>query len=97
MSETMFYILFALRTQSHGYGVMQHVEGLTEGRVSLGAGTVYTTLGKLEADGLVAVTSRERRRTNYLITPKGAGFSARRPAGLLSYLDMRRRSCDDET
>jgi DNA-binding PadR family transcriptional regulator len=71
MSETMFYILFALCSERHGYGVMQHVEELTGGRIVLGAGTVYTTLGKLEADGLVVVTSREDRRTNYLITPKG--------------------------
>jgi len=71
MSETMFYILFALQSARHGYGVMQHVEELTGGRIVLGAGTVYTSLGKLEADGLVAVTSRDDRRTNYLITPKG--------------------------
>ena len=63
MSETMFYILFALRTERHGYGVMQHVEELTEGRIVLGAGTVYTSLGKLEADGLVTVTVGNARLT----------------------------------
>lgn len=67
----MFYILFALRSERHGYGVMQHVEELTEGRIVLGAGTVYTSLGKLESDGLISVTSRDDRRTNYLITPQG--------------------------
>ena len=88
MSETMFYILFALRTERHGYGVMQHVEGLTEGRIALGAGTVYTTLGKLEADGLIVVTSRDKRRTNYVITPTGAEVlrqEARRIAELSRY------------
>lgn len=72
MSETMFYILFALRSERHGYGVMQYVKELTEGRIVLGAGTIYTSLGKLEADGLIAVTSRGDRRTNYLITSQGA-------------------------
>ena len=88
MSETMFYILFALRTERHGYGVMRHVEELTEGRIVLGAGTVYTSLGKLEADGLVTVTSREDRRTNYLITPRGTEvlrLEARRLAELSRY------------
>lgn len=88
MSETMFYILFALRTERHGYGVMRHVEELTEGRIVLGAGTVYTSLGKLEADGLVTVTSREDRRTNYLITPRGVEvlrLEARRLAELSRY------------
>ena len=67
----MFYILFALREERHGYGVMQHVEELTDGRIVLGAGTVYMSLGKLAGDGLVKVTSQAERRTNYLITPKG--------------------------
>jgi DNA-binding PadR family transcriptional regulator len=88
MSETMFLILFSLRSERHGYGVMQHVEELTEGRIVLGAGTIYTSLGKLEADGLVAVASRDDRRTNYLITPQGTEVlrqEARRIAELSRY------------
>src|SRR5665647_3334775 len=96
MSETMFYILFALRTERHGYGVMQHVEELTQGRIVLGAGTIYTSLGKLEADGLVTVTSREDRRTNYLIPPAEPRSSARRPGGSRSCPDTPRRSCEDD-
>jgi hypothetical protein len=38
MSETLFSILFAPRSERNGYGVIQHVEELTEGRVVLGAG-----------------------------------------------------------
>jgi DNA-binding PadR family transcriptional regulator len=88
MSETMFYILFALCDERHGYGVMQYVSELTEGRIILGAGTVYMSLGKLESDGLVEVTSRDGRRTNYAITPKGADVlraEARRIADLYRY------------
>jgi DNA-binding PadR family transcriptional regulator len=88
MSETMFYILFALRDERHGYGIMQHVAELTDGRVVLGAGTVYMSLGKLESDGLVKVTSRDGRRTNYVITPKGTEVlraEARRIASLHRY------------
>ncbi len=88
MSETMFYILLSLREERHGYGVMQHVGELTDGRIVLGAGTVYTSLGKLEHDGLVKVTSQADRRTNYVITPKGAEVlraEARRIAELYRY------------
>lgn len=38
MSETMFYILFSLTQARHGYGIMQHVERLTNGRIVLGRG-----------------------------------------------------------
>jgi DNA-binding PadR family transcriptional regulator len=88
MSETMFHILLALRDERHGYGIMQHVADLTDGRIVLGAGTVYMSLGKLESDGLVKVTSRDGRRTNYLITPKGTEVlraEARRIAELYRY------------
>jgi DNA-binding PadR family transcriptional regulator len=88
MSETMFYILLSLREERHGYAVMQHVGELTDGRIALGAGTVYMSLGKLEHDGLIAVTSQVDRRTNYVITPKGAEVlraEARRIAELYRY------------
>src|SRR5665647_3232662 len=102
MSETMFYILFALRTERHGYGVMQHVEELTQGRIVLGAGTIYTSLGKLEADGLVTVTSREDLgpaggdQVVGAAVLAGPRSSARRPGGSRSCPDTPRRSCEDD-
>ena len=39
LTEAFFYILLSLRHPNHGYGVIQEVEELTKGRVSLGAGT----------------------------------------------------------
>jgi DNA-binding PadR family transcriptional regulator len=71
MSETMLYILLSLREERHGYGIMQHVKGLTGGRISLGAGTIYSSLGKLEGDGLIEALSEEDRRKIYGITPLG--------------------------
>ena len=53
MSETMFYILSSLTEARHGYGIMQHVEKLTRGRIVLGAGTVYQSLSKLEKEKLI--------------------------------------------
>ncbi len=88
MSETMFYILFTLRTEQHGYGVIKYVEELTDGRIVLGAGTVYTSLGKLAGDGLVTETSRDDRRTYYLITHLGTDIlrqEAERIAELYRY------------
>jgi DNA-binding PadR family transcriptional regulator len=74
MSETMFYILLSLREARHGYAIMQHVEELTRGRVRLGAGTVYSSLGKLEGDGLIDAVSEEDRRKTYKITSVGSAI-----------------------
>ena len=72
MSETMFYILLSLKQEQHGYAIMQHVKELTQGRIILGAGTVYSSLGKLESDGLIKGVREEARRKIYVITPIGS-------------------------
>ncbi|OGN90362.1 MAG: PadR family transcriptional regulator [Chloroflexi bacterium RBG_13_46_14] len=72
MSETMFYILFSLKQERHGYAIMQYVKELTKGRIILGAGTVYSSLGKLESDGLIGSAREEERRKIYAITPLGS-------------------------
>ena len=72
MSETMFYILLSLKQEHHGYAIMQHVKELTQGRIILGAGTVYSSLGKLESDGLIKGVREEARRKIYVITPIGS-------------------------
>ena len=71
MSETMFYILLSLKQERHGYAIMQRVKELTQGRIILGAGTVYSSLGKLESDGLIEGVREEGRRKIYTITPIG--------------------------
>ena len=71
MSETMFYILLSLREVRHGYAIMQYVKELTNGRVVLGAGTVYSSIGKLEGDGLIKAVSEENRRKTYIISENG--------------------------
>ena len=71
MSETMFYILLSLREERHGYGIMRHVKEITNGRIILGAGTVYQSLQKLESEGLISSTKELDRKKLYLITDTG--------------------------
>jgi len=71
MSETMFYILFSLKQDVEHYGILQNVKLLTKGRITLGAGTAYSSLGKLESDGLIGSVREEQKRKIYLITPLG--------------------------
>ena len=67
----MVYILFALREERYGYLIMQYVEELTHGRIVLGAGTMYSTLGKLEKAGLIEPTIERDRQKYYHITERG--------------------------
>lgn len=71
MSETMYYILLSLTERNHGYGIMQHVEKLTDKRIRLGAGTIYSSLSRLEKDGLIVSVAEEERRKIYIISEIG--------------------------
>jgi DNA-binding PadR family transcriptional regulator len=77
MQEATFMILTALAKGSqHGYGIIADVDRISDGRVRLRAGTLYTALDRLRADGLVAVDREEvvdgRLRRYYRLTPAGA-------------------------
>lgn len=71
MTETAFYILLSLKIPRHGYGIIKHVEEITAGRLSLGSGTVYGTLTKMQKDGVIVVFADEQRKTVYEITDTG--------------------------
>ena len=47
LTDAFFYILLALRRPNHGYGVVQEVEQMTDGRLILGPGTLYGALSQL--------------------------------------------------
>lgn len=74
MTETAYCILLSLVDKRHGYGIMQHVESLTKGRIKLGAGTLYGSLSRMEKDRLIAAAGEEERRKLYLVTELGAAL-----------------------
>ena len=60
MQEATFLILTALADGSqHGYGIIAEVQEISGGRVRLRAGTLYTALDRLRADGLIEVDREE--------------------------------------
>ena len=71
MTETAYYILLCLKNPEHGYGIMQRVENMTEGRIKIGPGTMYGTLSKLEAQQLISQVEEVDRKKIYKITDKG--------------------------
>jgi len=77
MREPTFLILTALASApQHGYGIMQDVAAISEGRVQLKAGTLYAALDRLTADALIEVDREEvvqgRLRRYYRLTGAGA-------------------------
>lgn len=100
MQEATFLILTALADASqHGYGIITEVREISGGRVQLRAGTLYTALDRLRADGLIAVDREEivegRLRRYYRLTPAGSKRLATEAARLhanamaaLSRLDL---------
>ena len=76
MSESGYLILLFLQQPRHGYALMQLATQETNGRVTLGASTVYTILYKMEQDGLIEVVSEVDRRKVYRITPIGRDILA---------------------
>lgn len=77
LQEPTFLILSALAAGPlHGYGVIQEVETLSEGRVSLRPGTLYGALDRLSEQGLVVQDGEEvvdgRLRRYYRLTDPGA-------------------------
>jgi DNA-binding PadR family transcriptional regulator len=100
MQEATFLILTALAAGGqHGYGIITDVREISGGRVRLRAGTLYTALDRLRAEGLIAVDREEivegRLRRYYRLTSTGSDLLAAEAARLqanaraaLSRLDL---------
>jgi len=71
LTESTYYILLALAEPLHGYGVMQKVESLSEGTVSVGPGTLYGAFQTLEKEALIVKVDEEERRKIFALTGKG--------------------------
>ena len=71
LTEQMYYVLLSLREERQGYGVMQYISALTEGRLGVGAGTLYALLDRFEKDKLIARTRVEENRKYYRLTAEG--------------------------
>ncbi len=71
-TETTLLILLALYTINHGYGVMQFVKEKTNGRVVLGAGTLYGAINTLKRkDWIKKIQTTSEGKKLYIITDNG--------------------------
>jgi len=73
LTEAVYYILLSLTEPMHGYGIMQNVESLSNGRVRLAAGTLYGAISSLLEKGWITALPGEKdsRKKEYKITDNG--------------------------
>jgi len=73
LTETVYYVLLALDSPLHGYGVMRRVGEMSVGRVNLGPGTLYGALTTLVDKGWIAPVAGAAadRKKEYALTDTG--------------------------
>jgi DNA-binding PadR family transcriptional regulator len=79
LTPAIAHILLAIADgERHGYGIMQEVERITHGATRMGPGTLYGTIKRLQASGLIEESDErpdpeldDERRRYYRITRLG--------------------------
>ena len=91
LTPAVFHILLALvHGERHGYEIMKAVRHDSNGKVTMGNGTLYGSLKRVLADGMIEVTADraddddDTRRKYYSLTSQGR---AALNAELQRYLD----------
>jgi DNA-binding PadR family transcriptional regulator len=79
LTPAVLHILLALSTEErHGYGIMKQVERESQSKVKMGPGTLYGSLGRMMAAGLIREIDKkvdpamdDERRIYYTLTGLG--------------------------
>jgi DNA-binding PadR family transcriptional regulator len=79
LTPSVLHILLALSTEErHGYAIMKQVERESQGKVRMGPGTLYGSLGRMMAAGLIRESNKkvdptmdDERRIYYTLTGLG--------------------------
>jgi DNA-binding PadR family transcriptional regulator len=79
LTPAVFHILLALTDgELHGYGIMKEVETHTQGQIKMGPGTLYGSIKRMLAAGLIEETDErpdptlgDERRRYYRLTAFG--------------------------
>lgn len=73
LTEAAYYILLSVHTPLHGYGIIQNVQALSNGRLILAPGTLYGAITNLLAKGWITALAENpaERKKEYVISPLG--------------------------
>jgi DNA-binding PadR family transcriptional regulator len=78
LTPAVFSILFSLATgEKHGYEIMKQVKQDTQGKIKMGNGTLYGSIKRMLADGLIEDAGEKigvdnERRKYYRLTELGS-------------------------
>lgn len=72
LTEVTFFVLLSLYEPKHGYAIMQFIEDKTNGRLVLGAGSLYGAIDSLRKKGWIELyDDSDVRKKEYRITDLG--------------------------
>ena len=71
LTEQMFYTLLCLKEECYGMDILDRIPNMTNGRVKIGSGTLYTLLEQFLEAEMIRETKDERQRRSYILTDKG--------------------------
>ena len=71
LTEQMFYTLLCLKDECYGMDILDKVPAMTNQRVSVGSGTLYTLLEQFLEAEMIRETKIEGRKRSYILTEKG--------------------------
>lgn len=76
LTESVYYILLRLHRPAHGYALMKDIAQMTDGRVNLGAGSLYGALDTLQKKEWIKALDEhpQDRKIEYIITDTGKQF-----------------------
>jgi DNA-binding PadR family transcriptional regulator len=103
ITTAVLHILLDLSTKErHGYGIMKKVEADSRGKVKMGPGTLYGSIGRMIKTGLIRESDKkidphmdDQRRVYYAITGLGQRALAEeleRYSGVMAVARQRRLS-----
>ena len=100
LPSVSFHILMAVAAEDrHGYAIIQEVERRTNGRLKLGAGTLYRSLQRMLEQGLIVETADrpdpecdDERRRYYRITRFGESVARAECSRLTELVKLARAS-----
>ena len=98
LAPAFLHILIALgEGERHGYAIMQDVAARTDGRVQMSPGTLYGSIKRMLADGLIeelttGAAGADERRRFYRLTKFGRRVAAAEADRLAALLTQARTS-----
>ena len=71
LTEQMYYVLIALQEERCGVDIMEVVREITNNRLKIGPGTLYSLLGDFQREGLIKETTNSGSKRSYILTDAG--------------------------